>query len=158
MKRTDITEIFPDASKEQIDKLLDLNGTDIAAAKSGADDLRGQLKTATDKIAELEKKNADPEELQKALQRAETAENELKGLKLTNQLRDIREAVAKEKGLPASLLTGDSEESCKAQADAILAFAKPSGYPNLPDGGETNPPAGGQATRDKFAAWAKENI
>ena len=35
MKRTDITELFPDATKEQIDKLLDLNGADIAKACTG---------------------------------------------------------------------------------------------------------------------------
>ena len=34
MKRTDITELFPDATKEQIDKLLDLNGADIARSES----------------------------------------------------------------------------------------------------------------------------
>lgn len=158
MKRTDITDIFPEATKEQIDKLLDINGGDITAARSGSDELKTQLKTATDRIAGLEKKTADPEELQKAVKRAESAETELAGLKMANQLRDIRESVAKDKGVPASLLTGDNEEACKAQADAILAFAKPAGYPPLKDGGETGTGAGGKATRDKFAEWAKENL
>lgn len=158
MKRTDITEIWPDAKKEDIDKLMSINGADVNAAKAEAETLRGQLKAAMDKAAELEGKTAKAEDLQKALQRAEAAENELAGLKLTNQLREIRESVAKEKGVPANLLTGDSEETCKAQADAILAFAKPGGYPALKDGGENNPPAGGQSAREKFATWAKENI
>lgn len=162
MKRTDITDIFPEATREQIDRLLDLNGADITAAKSGADELRGQLKTATDRLAELEKKSAaDPEELQRAIKRAESAETELTALKLTNQLREIRESVAKDKGVPANLLTGDSEDACKAQADAILAFAKPGGYPPLKDGGEAGAAgasAAGGAARERFAAWAQENI
>lgn len=158
MKRTDITELFPDASKEAIDKLMGINGADVNAAKAEAETIRGQLKTATDKVAELEGKTAKAEDLQKALQRAEAAENELAGLKLSNQLREIRESVAKTKGVPASLLTGDSEETCTAQADAILAFAKPSGYPKLPDGGEAQAQTLGKTARDKFADWAKENI
>ena len=45
-------------------------------------------------------------------------------------------------GVPAELLSGDTEESCTAQAQAILKFAQP-GYPSVRDGGEvaTNPPA-----------------
>ena len=158
MKRSDITEIWPEAGKEAIDRLMSIAGADLNAAKAETETLRGQLQTATAKIAELEKKDADPAELQRALQRAETAENELAGLKLTNQLREIRENVAKEKGVPANLLTGDSEETCKAQADAILAFAKPGGYPPLKDGGESTPPAGGVSNRERFANFAKENL
>ena len=158
MKRADITEIWPDAKKEDIDKIMSLAGADLNAAKAEAETLRGQLQAATAKVAELEKKGADPAELQRALQRAEAAETELAGLKMSNQLREIRENVAKAKGVPANLLTGDSEEACSAQADAILAFAKPSGYPALKDHGENNPAGGGMSTREKFEAWAKEKI
>ena len=37
MKRTDITELFPEASKEDIDKLMSINGVDVNAAKAEAD-------------------------------------------------------------------------------------------------------------------------
>ena len=40
MKRTDITELFPDATAEQIDKLMDLNGQDINKAKGELDAIR----------------------------------------------------------------------------------------------------------------------
>ena len=160
MKRSDITDIFPEATKEQIDKIMDLNGADINAEKKGADDLRGQLKTATDKITAFEEKAKTaitPEELKKAIERAENAETELSALKMANSLREMRDAVAKETGVPASLLTAETEELCKAQAQSILAFAKPNGYPSLKDGGEIH--AGGMtATRDKFADWAKDNL
>ena len=43
MKRTDITELFPEAPKEAIDKLLNINGADVNAAKSELDSLRQQL-------------------------------------------------------------------------------------------------------------------
>ena len=100
---------------------------------------------------------AGKSELQKATDQAAALKSELDALKKENALREIRENVAKEKGVPASLLTGDSEEACKAQADAILAFAKPSGYPNLPDGGEVHAPKS-TATRDQFAVWAASQI
>ena len=81
----------------------------------------------------------------------------LAGFTRENVLREIREKVAQEKKVPASLLNGDSEEACKAQADAILAFARPGGYPSLRDGGEAAK-AGGASTRDLFADWAAQQI
>lgn len=33
MKRTDITELFPEATKEQVNAILNLNGADINSAK-----------------------------------------------------------------------------------------------------------------------------
>ena len=40
------------------------------------------------------------------------------------------------------MLRGDSEEDLRAQADAILTFAKPGqpSYPNVRDGGENHAP------------------
>ena len=46
MKRTDITELFPDATAEQVDKLMGLNGADINKAKGELDTIRGQLTAA----------------------------------------------------------------------------------------------------------------
>lgn len=160
MKRIDITKLFPDATDEQINALMDLNGSDINAAKRGVDELKAQL-TATKADLENSQKAAtaaaSADELKKAQERAAALENELQGLKLSNQLRDMRAAVAKGKGVPAELLTGDSEEACKAQADGILAFARPSGYPVLRDGGEAKSGGATGSTRDQFAAWAEQN-
>lgn len=161
MKRTDITELFPQATKEQIDKLMDINGSDINAAKRGIDEVKAQLSAAkseleTSKQAAAAAASAD--ELQKAQEKAAQLENELNGLKLSNQLREMRAAVAKDKGVPAELLTGDSEDACKAQADGILAFARPSAYPTLPDGGEATNVGAKASTRDMFAEWGKDKI
>lgn len=157
MKRSDITALFPDATDEQIKTLMDINGSDINSAKSGADELKAQLAAAR---AELAKKNAapDPDELKQAQDRAAALENELNGIKLSNQLREMREGVAKAKGVPVELLTGDTEDACKAQADGILAFAKPQGYPALRDGGEAGGTGGAGSARDQFVAWGNEHL
>ena len=146
MKRTDITELFPEAPKEAIDKLMDINGADVNAAKAELEDLRRQLAAAS-----------TGEELQKAQQQVKDLQDELNGLKKADSIRQIREKVAGEKKVPANLLTGETEEACAQQANAILAFAKPGGYPVLRDGGSPTS-AGGQTTRDKFASWASENL
>lgn len=148
MKRTDITEIFPDATKEQIDKLMGINGADINAAKSELDSLQQQ-------IAGL-KNNQGGDELKKAQAQIDALTNEINGMKNAEAIRLVREKVANEKKVPAHLLSGETEEVCAKQADEILAFAQPK-YPAVRDGGEIhNPPA--PTTRDKFAEWANENI
>lgn len=94
-------------------------------------------------------------DLQKAKDRAAAAESELAKLKSANALRDMRAGVAKDTGVPESLLTGATEEECRQQAAAVLAFAKP-GYPTVPDKGEASASGKPQANRDRFAAWFTE--
>lgn len=158
MKREEIKAIFPDATKEQLDQIMSINGTDVNAAKGELESLRGQLTAAQQRLSAFGDK--DPGELLNAERTARAAiQKELDGLKAANSLRELRETVAAEKKIPAALLTGETKEACEKQADAILAFAKPGGYPNLPDGGE---PAGGTnaggKTRDQFATWAEEML
>ena len=150
MKRTDITQLFPDAPKETIDKLMDLNGADVNAAKAEVENLKAQLAEA--------QKNKAGEELQKAQQQITQLQTELDGMKAAEAIRLTREKVAGAKKVPAHLLTGETEEACEKQADQILAYVQSSkAYPNLPDGGEVhNPP--NSSTRQQFAEWAKENL
>ena len=150
MKRTDITELFPDAPKETIDKIMSLNGADINAAKAEMDALRQQL-------ADAQTHASAGEELKKAQQQIEQLTKELTGMKAAETIRLTREKVAGEKNIPAYLLTGETEEACAKQADQILAFAQPSGYPQFRDGGEPQKTTK-LSTRDKFADWAKENL
>ena len=157
MKRTDITALFPNATEDQIKTLMDINGQDINAAKQGVVDLQSQLESAKKDLEAAKKAGVSADDLKKAQDQAAKLEKELNDLKTSNQIRDMRANVAKEKGIPADLLTGDTEEACKAQADGILAFAKPNGYPKLPDGGEPSGAPGG-AARDKFAAWAAQAL
>jgi len=148
MKRTDITAIFADATPEQIQQLMDLNGQDINNARDAAQ------KAA----AAAQPKGADPAELQAAQDKAAQLEKELGALKLSNQLKELRETVAREKNVPVELLTGETTEACQAQADGILAFAKQqTAYPALKDGGEVTAPKAG-TTRESFAGWAADKI
>ena len=146
MKRTDITDLWPEAPKEAIDKLMAINGADVNASKAEIEDLKQKLAAA-----------ANSDELQKAQQQAAQLQTELDAMKAAETIRLTREKVAGEKKVPAHLLTGETEEACAKQADEILAFAQPSGYPQIRDGGDPrNPPA--PTTRQKFADWAKDNL
>lgn len=143
MKREDITKLFPDATKEQIDELMNLNGADINAAKSGVEALKTQhadaLKKATDNAASLQKK--------------------LDELTAKNALRDLRDKVAKETGVPADLLTGATEEEFKTRAQALLDFkGKEPNNPPFKDGGEPSGQHGGASTRDQFKDWFNETV
>lgn len=72
--------------------------------------------------------------------------------------RNAREKVSAETGVPANLLTGETEEQCKKQAEAILNWRGPQqNYPNVPDGGEVTHQGSG-STRQQFASWFEQNI
>lgn len=155
MKREDITKQFPDATKEQIDALMAINGEDINKAKGELEQVKKDLTKAQADLAAA--KNGDPEELQKAKDEAAQYKNELDGMKLAESLRQMREKVSKAKNIPVDLLTGDTEEVCNAQADQILAFAKVPAAPNLPNPGE---PGGTPKpnTAQQFAEWSQTLI
>lgn len=91
---------------------------------------------------------ANKTELQKATERANNLEAELNGMKKAEEVRQMREKIATETGIPANLINGTTEEECKAQADAIKAFATPSGYPRVKDGGEVHKTTSGNAKAD----------
>lgn len=162
MKRTDITELFPEASKEAIDKLMAINGADVNSAKGNLGSLTTELETAKSELAKLKasKPSEQPDELKQATEAIAALRKELEGMKTAETTRTMREKVAADKKIPAALLTGDTEDDCNAQADAILAFASSSGgYPQVRDAGESGGAgAGATKTRDKFAEWAKDNF
>ena len=68
-------------------------------------------------------------ELQKEKERSDALQAELSTLKKESTVRQVREKVAKDTSVPMDLLTGEDEETCKKQAEAILKFAKPKSYP-----------------------------
>ncbi|MCI6916350.1 MAG: DUF4355 domain-containing protein [Dialister sp.] len=95
-------------------------------------------------------------ELKKAIERADRLQAQLDTLTQANAVREMRQAVSLNTGVPAGLLSADTEEACTAQAQAILQFAGASAYPTVKDGGEPAAKPTGSA-RDQFASWA-ENI
>lgn len=156
MKRSDITTIFPEATKEQIDQLMSLNGSDINASKGELETLQQKLSAAQAALAEKQQPEPDPS----TKQQLAALQSELTAMKAAAAARELRDTVARATGIPAELLTGDTEDACKAQADAIRAYSesvsKPS-YPALHDGGEVKNTGSGK-TRDQFAAWFEQNM
>lgn len=77
MTREQVKELFPDATEEQITSLLNINGTDITAAKKNNVDPKVLKKLQEDSAAYEKLKEAgltDEEKIQKALQDAKDAE------------------------------------------------------------------------------------
>ena len=107
-----------------------------------------------EKAARLDKIEEDAKsELQKATERAEKLETELSELKHASEVRSIRDKVAQETGVPASLLTGNTEDECKEQASGILSFKSSVNYPTIKDGGEVLT-SGKLDARTEFKDWA----
>lgn len=160
MKRTDITALLPDVDKDVLDKIMDLHGADITKAKGDLDAVKSQLATTQTELKTLKAKPPAPESGADSQVTAKVAElqAEIDALKSAATVRALRDKVSKDTGVPAELLTGDTEDACKTQAEAIQAYAKAQpGYPALKDGGEVGK-AAATATRDKFAEWAKDAL
>lgn len=83
-------------------------------------------------------------------------QTELNKLKKNNQVKEMKSAISKETGVPANLLYGEDEDTCRAQAEEILKFAKPNSYPKVKDAGETRTITS-KKTRDMFKEWVEEN-
>jgi hypothetical protein len=109
-----------------------------------------ELKEKALKFDEIEEQSKT--ELQKVTERADALQKELDGMKKADTVRQIRESVAKETGVPAHLLHGETKEECEEMAKAIMSYAKPNAYPTVKDGGEVRNIGGGK-TRDQFADW-----
>ena len=126
------------------DEVNAIVGKRLAEEKSKFADYE-EIKAKAAKFDEAEEANKS--ELQKAVERANNLEAELAGLKKSEEVRQTREKIATETGIPAHLLTGDTEEACKAQAEAIKAYATPT-YPKVKDSGEVPKTTSGNAKAD----------
>ena len=107
-----------------------------------------------------EQVEAGKSDLQKANERADSLQKELDSIRKETELRNLRDEVSNATGVPASLLTGASQEECEAQAQAILTWASqktPNGYPRVPDGGDPIGTAK-RTTRELFKEWFDENV
>lgn len=111
------------------------------------------LKEKAEKLDAMEEANKT--ELQKAIERGDALENELNSLKKAAEIRKLRDAVSAETGVPASLLTADTEDGCREQAKAIIAFSGSQSYPNVRDAGEAKNDYKG-SPKQQFADWANE--
>lgn len=97
-------------------------------------------------------------DLQKAQEKAASLQTEIDQLKKRDSVRAMRDEVAKETGIPVSMLTFDTEDECKKQAQTILDYIKKTpGYPAVRDGGEVGTVSKGTA-KQQFEEWAKEAL
>ena len=113
------------------------------------------LKEKAIKLDEIEE--ASKTELQRATERAEKLEAELSQMKRAKEIRQIRDRVATETGVPAALMSGATEAECIEQAKAIMDFKVANGYPVVKDAGELQHTIKG-TTRQQFAEWANEAL
>ena len=114
--------------------------------------------TLKEKAAKYDQaEEASKTELQKAQEKANDYKAQLDAMKKAQGIQAIREKVAAETKVPANLLSGETEEDCKAQAKAIIDFAKPNGYPGVKDAGEAGSGGGGDGNAaQQFAEWMKQ--
>ena len=104
-----------------------------------------------------EQEEANKSELQKAQERATELEEKLKKKEHEESIREMKKKIADELKVPADLLTGETEDECRTQAQAIMSFATSQGYPTVKDAGESNP-VNKKSTRDQFKEWAEQNF
>ena len=136
----------------EVNKLINRKYAEWASRTADYD----ELKAKAEKYDAAEE--AAKSDLQKAQEQADKYKSELDSLKRENEVRDARNKVATEKGIPANLLTGNTEEECAAQADAILAWrGEQPKYPNVKDAGENTKNVSAGKTRDQFANWFNNN-
>lgn len=96
------------------------------------------LKAKAAKFDEAEA--ASKSELEKAVERAEKAEKALEDMKAEAAIAQARAEVAREKGVDAELLRGETREELEAHADLIKSYIEGAPkYGQVKDGGE--PPA-----------------
>lgn len=104
---------------------------------------------------------AEKTDLEKAQEQANLYKAQLEVLQKQSAAREVRDKVAAATGVPANLLTAETEDACKAQADAILKFKGEASYPDTHDGGEHGHAAAdshGGKTRDQFSDWFKDQF
>lgn len=119
-------------------------------------DKYGDYDVLKEKASRLDQIEEDAKsELQKATERAEKLQAELSAMKHADEIRTIRDRVAQTTGVPAGLLSGETEDACTEQANAILSFKSANPYPAVRDGGEIV--VGNKMdARSAFKAWAAQ--
>lgn len=136
--------------KAVIDAIMAENGKDINAIKGDLTKAQKALKEAQDAAAK-----GDPVALETANKKILELQKQLDDKNKEDEISAIRDKVAEKTGVSAALLTGETEEDCKDQAEKILEWhtknTMPPAAPYLPNPGEPNGVGG---TTGADAAWA----
>lgn len=144
---------LPDAI---VDTIMAEHGKDVEAHKTAVTSLTTERDSLQTQLTEAQNKLSGMEDWEsKYATDTQALQTQLSALQKDIDTRNIRDKVSAATGVPTNLLTGDTEEACKSQADAILQWQGT--LPKYPDAtGVGGDPAasGGGATRDQFAEWA----
>lgn len=90
-----------------------------------------------DRLNRERAKYSDYDALKAKAEPLDTTKAQLDALNKATTRSEMLNRVSSATGVPAELLTGETEEDCTAQAQAIMKFATPA-YPRVQDGGTTN--------------------
>lgn len=118
-------------TQQQVDEIVKQR---LARAKHDKPADYDELKAKAEELDEI--KNKSESDLEKLQGRIDKLEGENKAMKHAAELASWRDEVAKETGVPASVLRGDSLDELKAHAEAIKE-AMPS-YPSVDPGKPAN--------------------
>ena len=138
----DTIEATPEPVAEKTAKATDSDLGDGGRAALAAE--REARKAAERQARDLQKslkeyEDRDKSELEKALERAEVAEKTA----AEAQFSAMRSKVAAAKGVPASSLTGATEEELAASADELIAWRDQNKPPSTPTTPKRTPTSGG---------------
>lgn len=89
---------------------------------------------AADELAKL--KEAQMTELEKATARADKTEKELKALKAKLEKDTLKSKIAQELSVPASLISGDTEDDMRSWAQSLVEYARPKVGAQVPKNSE----------------------
>ena len=98
-----------------------------------------------DRLNRERAKYSDYDALKEKADQLDATRAQLDALNKATARSEMLNRVSSATGVPAELLTGDTEEACTAQAQAIMTFTKtqqPAGYPIVKDGGSPLVPFG----------------
>ena len=149
-KPTENVEVQKTFSQEDVNRIV---GERLARETAKYADYES-LKEKAGKYDEMEEANKT--ELQKAQEKADKLQTELDGLKKSEEIRQMKEKVSTETGVPVSLITAETEEAAREQAKAIKQYADP-GHPEVKDGGEVHNHPSKKSTSEQFSDWLDKN-
>lgn len=176
MTRDEIKAILPNITKEELDKIMAINGSDIEKAKGDTasytkqiEDLTAQITDRDNQLTDLKSKTTDNDALSKKIEELQTANATAKANYdkiVADMKRDyavdssIRDAKAKNVKAVRALLDMSKikmdGETVLGLKDQIDALAKSDAY--LFDATETTPPAKGGFVPGKGSNGSNENI
>ena len=118
-KPIETQEQFDEMVKERIER----------AKRSAVPEDYEDLKAKAARLDEIEEKGKT--ELQKAQEAAAAAQRELESMRARAERADLAQRIAQEKGVPVSLITGETQEDMERSADALIAWKTPAPAPKV---------------------------